>query len=207
MHKKTIEFFRLLSPVLLILLLLVPSHASAAGLAAGLAGPEQPDAPFVVTDIPSANEISDFGYVYTVVAGDDLWLIAIAHGISMETLAAANHLELPYWIYPEDRLWVPADPAVVKRPEPQPKTIEEQCRLLSLLLAPGDEAVPPIGLHQPGPSAPRWVITPDVAPAPEPVVEACGRQQLSISDLADPRPQPDERSAGCPWAGNAELVC
>ena len=65
MHKKTIELFRLLSPVLLILLLLVPSHASAAGSAAGLAGPEQPDAPFEPTDIPSSNEVSDFGYVYT----------------------------------------------------------------------------------------------------------------------------------------------
>ena len=94
MHKKTLEFFRLLSPVLLTLLLLVPSHASAARLAAGLAGPEQPDAPFEPNDIPSANDISDFGYVYTVAAGDDVWLIAIAHGISMETLAAANHLEL-----------------------------------------------------------------------------------------------------------------
>ena len=121
MHKRTIELFRLLSPVLLTLLLLVPSHASAAGLAAGLAGPEQPDAPFEPTDIPSTNEISDFGYVYTVVAGDDVWLIAIAHGISMETLVAANHLESPYWIYPGDRLWVPADPAVVKHPEPEPK--------------------------------------------------------------------------------------
>ena len=100
MHKRTIEFFRLLSPVLLTLLLLVPSHASAAGLAARLAGPEQPDAPFEPTDIPSTNEIPDFGYVYTVVAGDDVWLIAIAHGISMETLVAANHLESPYWIYP-----------------------------------------------------------------------------------------------------------
>ena len=118
MHKKTIEFIRLLSPVLLTLLLLVPSHASAAGLAARLAGPEQPDAPFEPTDIPSANEVLDFGYVYTVAAGDDVWLFAIAHGNSMETLAAANHLESPYWIYPGDRMWVPAEPAVVEHPEP-----------------------------------------------------------------------------------------
>lgn len=131
MHKRTIDVFRLLSPVLLTLLLIVPSHASAAGLAAGLAGPEQPDAPFEPTDIPSADDSQELGYVYFVAAGDDIWLIAIAHGISMETLAAANHLEDPYWIHPGDRLWVPAQPAVVTHPvapppPPEPKPVEPE---------------------------------------------------------------------------------
>lgn len=118
MHKRTIDAFRLLSLVLLTLLLLLPSHASAAALAAGQAGPEQPEAPYEPSDIPSLDDNSEFGYVYTVVAGDDVWLIAIAHGISMETLVAANHLESPYWIHPGDQLWVPAQPAVVSHPPP-----------------------------------------------------------------------------------------
>ena len=184
MHKKTIEFIRLLSPVLLTLLLLVPSHASAAGLAARLAGPEQPDAPFEPTDIPSANEVLDFGYVYTVAAGDDVWLIAIAHGISMETLVAANHLESPYWIYSGDRLWVPADPAVVKHPEPEPKTPTKATPSVDSVPAPVGEAAPPTD-----PAAPTTVVTATVAitpaapPAPEPVAEAAPAS-ASISDPA-----------------------
>ena len=118
MHKRTLELFRLLSPVLLTILLLVPIPASAAGLAAGLTGPEQPEAPFEPSDIPTANDIPEVGYIYTVVAGDDVWLIAIAHGISMETLTAANRLEPPYWIYPGDRIFVPAEAAIVKHPPP-----------------------------------------------------------------------------------------
>jgi uncharacterized protein YkwD len=181
MHKKTIEFIRLLSPVLLTLLLLVPSHASAAGLAARLAGPEQPDAPFEPTDIPSPNETSDFGYVYTVVAGDDVWLIATAHGISMETLVAANHLESPYWIYPEDRLWVPADPAVVKHPVPEPKKPEKA--------APPTDAPVTAPAVSPEPETPAVAvtatvaITPAASPAPEPKVETT-TVSASISDPA-----------------------
>jgi len=195
MHKRTIELFRLLSPVLLTLLLLVPSHASAAGLAAGLAGPEQPDAPFEPSDIPNANESSDFGYFYTVVAGDDVWLIAIAHGISMETLVAANHLESPYWIYPEDRLWVPADPAVVKHPEPQPKITEKATPPVEPAPVTGDEAAPPIDPPATVPDASSEpiapaaavtatvVITPAAPPASEPVVEASA-VSAGISDPA-----------------------
>lgn len=182
MHKKTLEFIRLLSPVLLTLLLLVPSHASAAGLAARLAGPEQPDAPFEPTDIPSANEVLDFGYVYTVAAGDDVWLIAIAHGISMETLAAANHLESPYWIYPGDRLWVPAEPAVVEHPEP-----DKPAKAAPPVVAPATASV---ALTEP--AAPALTVTATVAitpaapPEPEPVVEAveATAPQASISDPA-----------------------
>lgn len=184
MHKRTLELFRLLSPVLLTLLLLVPSHASAAGLTAGLAGPEQPDAPFEPTDIPSTDEISDFGYVYTVVAGDDVWLIAIAHGISMETLAAANHLESPYWIYSGDRLWVPAEPAVVKHPEPEPP---KPVKALPPIEAP---ATAPVAA--PEPVAPAVIvtstaeITPAAPPAAEPVVQAveAAAPTASISDPA-----------------------
>lgn len=186
MHKRTIEFFRLLSPVLLTLLLLVPSHASAAGLAAGLAGPEQPEAPFEPTDIPRTNQVPEFGYVYTVVAGDDVWLIAIAHGISMETLVAANHLEPPFWIYPEDRLWVPADPAVVKHPEPPPKKTEKATTPAEPAPVTADEA-PPIDPPPTEPVAPPAAVTATVAitpaepPAPEPEVEAAPAS-VSISD-------------------------
>ena len=72
-----------------------------------------------------------------------MWLIAIAHGISMETLVAANHLESPYWIYPGDRLWVPADPAVVKHPEPEPKKPAKAAPPVDPAPATAGEAAPP----------------------------------------------------------------
>ncbi len=189
MHKKTIEFLRLLSPVLLTVLLLAPSHASAAGPPAGLAGPEQPGSSYEPSDIPSANDLSEFGYVYTITAGDDVWLIAIAHGISMETLAAANHLESPYWIYPGDRLWVPAEPAVVKHPEPRPKAAKKATPdpASGSEAAPSADPAPAAPDTTPEPIAPSAdltatvVVTPDVAPAAEPAAEA----SAALPDISD----------------------
>ncbi len=119
MHKTPIDLRRLLPLVLLTLTLLAPSLVSAAD-SAQTADPEQPTTPEQPADIPRANETPAFGYVYTVEAGDDLWQIAVAHGLDMEALAAENHIDPPYWLQPGDKLWVPAKPAVVRRPTPPP---------------------------------------------------------------------------------------
>ncbi|HNU03950.1 MAG TPA: LysM peptidoglycan-binding domain-containing protein, partial [Anaerolineae bacterium] len=119
MHKRKLDFIRLV-PFVLLTLLLLPTIAHAAG-ATGEFGKEQPPA-FDRLDTPkNSSDTRGFGYLYTVVAGDDLWLIATAHGLSMETLAEANDLTAPYWIYPDDKLWIPAAPQEVKRaPAPTP---------------------------------------------------------------------------------------
>ena len=117
MHKTPIDLRRLLPLVLLTLTLLTPSLVSAAN-SAEPADPEQPIPSEQLADIPRANETPAFGYVYTVVAGDDLWQIAIAHGLDMEQLAAENNIEAPYWLQPGDKLWVPAAPAVVHQAPP-----------------------------------------------------------------------------------------
>jgi uncharacterized protein YkwD len=95
--------------------LLFPTIARAAG-PAGTFGKEQPPAFDRLDNPPSSSDTRGFGYLYTVVAGDDLWLLASAHGLTMEALAEANDLEDPFWIYPDDKLWIPATPAEIKRP-------------------------------------------------------------------------------------------
>ena len=114
MHKRILDFKRLL-PFVLLTTLLFPTIAKAAG-PTGATGKEQPPAFDRLDNPQNSSETQGFGYLYTVVAGDDLWLIAKAHGLSMETLAQANDLEPPFWIYPDDRLWIPAAPAKVERP-------------------------------------------------------------------------------------------
>lgn len=114
MHKRKLELYRLV-PFVLLTTLLFPTIARASG-PAGTFGKEQPPAFDRLDNPPSSSVTRGFGYLYTVVAGDDLWLIATAHGLTMEALAEANNLEPPYWIYPDDQLWIPASPAEVKRP-------------------------------------------------------------------------------------------
>lgn len=118
MHKTPIDLRRLLPLVLLTLTLLTPSFVSAAD-SAQTADPEQPTTSEQPADIPRANETPAFGYVYVVQSGDDIWQIAVAHSMEMETLAAENGLAAPYWLQPGDKLWVSAEPAVVRRPEPR----------------------------------------------------------------------------------------
>lgn len=117
MHKTPIDLRRLLPLVLLTLSLLTPSLASAAPQVQP-AGPEQPTFSDLTADIPRPHQELPFGYVYIVKPGDDLWLIAVAHGLDMEALAAENHLEAPYWLQPGDKLWVSAEPAEVRHPAP-----------------------------------------------------------------------------------------
>ncbi|HSN73878.1 MAG TPA: CAP domain-containing protein [Anaerolineae bacterium] len=122
MHKRILDYHRLL-PFVLLTTLLFPTIAHAAG-SAGAVGEEQPPAFDRLDDPPTSSDVLGFGYLYTVVAGDDIWLLAVSHGLSMEALATANNLEAPYWLYPGDKLWIPAAPAVIKRkPAPTPTPV------------------------------------------------------------------------------------
>ena len=117
MHKRSLELLRLITLVLSILSLSLVTAAHAAG-PQFQEGPEQP--PDRPPDVLYTSFTPVFGYAYTVEPGDDIWLIAVSHGLSMEELAATNSLEPPYLIHPGDRLWVPAEPAPVQRPTPPP---------------------------------------------------------------------------------------
>lgn len=119
MHKRILDFHRLL-PFVLLTTLLFPTIANAAGTAS-LNGKEQPPAFDRLDDPPTSSEILGFGYLYTVQPGDDVWLLAVSHGLSMEALVETNKLEAPYWLYAGDKLWIPAAPAEIKRkPDPTP---------------------------------------------------------------------------------------
>lgn len=117
MHKPPIDLRRLLFLVLLTLTLLAPSRVSAADYAQP-ADPEQPIPSDQPADIQRVIDTPVPGYVYVVEHGDDIWLIAVAHGLDMEALAAENNLEPPYLLQPGDKLWVPAAPATVHHAAP-----------------------------------------------------------------------------------------
>ncbi len=122
MHKRILDSRRLL-PLLLLTTLLFPSFASAASQPVQ-PGSEQHAASTRLTNPSRLEPILDVGYLYTVVAGDDVWYLAVVHGISMETLVTANNLKEPYWLYPGDVLWIPADPVIVpRRPTPAPTPV------------------------------------------------------------------------------------
>lgn len=119
MHKRILDFHRLL-PLVLLTTLVLPSLASAAGQPAQ-AGKEQLPASARLSDNPTRSADLDFGYLYTVQAGDDVWHLAVAHGLSMDVLVLANSLQPPYWLYPGDILYIPAAPVVIPpRPTPPP---------------------------------------------------------------------------------------
>lgn len=122
---------RLSRPLFFLLLTLLVLHRP---LSAGAAGPardtepEQPSTGSTHNVSSQVNSTPKIGYTYTVQPGDDVWIIALAHGISMEALVSANGLEKPYLIHPGDTLWVPALPATVAEelrraqvPTPTPK--------------------------------------------------------------------------------------
>ncbi|MEZ4769339.1 MAG: LysM peptidoglycan-binding domain-containing protein [Caldilineales bacterium] len=70
--------------------------------------------------VPAAAQPAAAAASYVVQSGDDVWQIAVAHGLSEEELAAANNLQPPYWIHPGDRLVIPGLPAQEPQPAPTP---------------------------------------------------------------------------------------
>lgn len=163
---------------LLILTLMLPAAAQAAGptppsrsLRSALAGEAD--------DLPSPTTQPQVGYWYVVQPGDDIWLIAIAHGLSMDRLALVNGLKPPFWIHPGDRLWVPAKPAVVKRPTPQPTPTATPTPQLPATTAASQ--APAAGADQPAVEATAPITAPLPAELPPPPVEAAPPAQETPS--------------------------
>lgn len=189
MHKRSVprndERFRgrrasALWRLLLAVLLIVATALSRPVHAAGpLGGPGFDKTP--VSAEPEANPTQPstpkVGYRYTVQPGDDIWLIAVAHGLNMEALAALNALEPPYWLHPGDKLWVPAKPAVVKHlPAPKKKPTPAAAPVAQVAL-PVDATAPVTGAVAAPPVDAAAVVTPTVetsaeAVPPAPVTEA-----------------------------------
>lgn len=147
MRKKPIDLLRLTALLLLSLTLVYPTHAYASQPGSG-DGPEQTASTELPNDVPNGSFKPAFGYAYTVQPGDDIWLIAIAHDITMDDLAAANGLETPYIIYPDQKLWVPAlaaDVAEFKQIATAPARSEETAPPAETVRspAPAIEAAPP----------------------------------------------------------------
>lgn len=58
------------------------------------------------------------GYYYTVQWGDTLYRIAVRNGTNVQTLAQANHLVNPNYIYAGQVLWIPT--GITPPPPPPP---------------------------------------------------------------------------------------
>jgi uncharacterized protein YkwD len=125
-----------LTAVPLVMLAIFPQQA-AAGQTAGIAGPSQTNADQTPTNLQPDAAIPGPGYVYTVRPGDDLWIVAVSHGLAMEELAAENRIESPYLIHPGDKLWVVADPAPVPQDsQTEPDTTPEEAPAIAEQSAP-----------------------------------------------------------------------
>lgn len=186
MHKRILDFHR---PLLFVLLttLLFPTIANAANRTAPV-GNEQPPAFDRLDEIPPSSDTLGFGYQYTVEAGDDVWLIAVSHGISMEELVKINGLEDPFWIYPGDKLWIPAAPAEIKRP-PEPTPTPAPTPLPPPpVTAPEAAAQPETQASEQAPAAQTDAPLPEATPAPETGSEAITTTQTVAADLAPVAP-------------------
>jgi uncharacterized protein YkwD len=113
MHRPLTTLSRLLFLLLLLVLAQPIPSAGAAGHLSSTAGPADPTE-------KSLSSQATVGYVYTFQPGDTLWDIAAAHGITVETLIAANKLPDPTLIHPGDWIYIPAERAVVPRRTPAP---------------------------------------------------------------------------------------
>jgi len=192
MHKRILDFHRLL-PFVLLTTLLFPTIANAAGTAS-LNGKEQPPAFDRLDDPPTSSDTLGFGYLYTVQPGDDVWLVAVSHGLSMEVLAEANKLEAPYWLYAGDKLWIPAAPAEIKRkpaPTPTPAPTITPTPLPVAAPTPAPAAAPAVEPAAEAPAEPTEAEQVEPAPLPEAsgiitvseavvVAEVAARQTSSI---------------------------
>ena len=115
MHRSDTPTRWSLASLLLILILILPVlNVHAAG------APTDAETPVSPTPI-SPSSLPGIGYYYAVQPTDTLWDIAVAHGISVETLLAANSQLDPKRLLAGQPIFVPAQPAVVPRkPTPAP---------------------------------------------------------------------------------------
>lgn len=223
MHKRILESIRPL-PFVLLITLLLPNIALAAG-PTGSYGKEQPPAFERLDNTTPSSNLLGFGYYYTVKAGDDVWLLAIAHGITMETLVEANDLQAPYVIHPGDKLWVPAAPVAVKRqPTPKPSPIPTKparsAAAPAAIVITIPTAVPPTPMPQPTATA---VVSATVAPvevaaaevvsatiAPEPTATLeptpTATPEPTATPLPTPTPQPQPTATPVPAAPQSNMA-
>jgi uncharacterized protein YkwD len=111
------------------------------------------------------------GYYYTVQPTDTLWDIAVAHGISVEALLAANSQIDPKRLLAGQPIFVPAQPAVVPRkptPAPSVAPAPTSTPLPETTAAPAQDAgQTPVPADAPPPE-PAPVDTATATPTPEP---------------------------------------
>jgi uncharacterized protein YkwD len=157
--------------LLLILILTLPVlNVHAAGT------PIDAETPTSSTTI-SPSSVTVTGYYYTVQPTDTLWDIAVAHGISVETLLAANAQVDPKLLLAGQMIFIPAQPAVVPRKPTPTAPPAPSTPLPEATAAPAQGAdqpppadMPPADAPQPEPP-PADTATPAPTPEPEPAAE------------------------------------
>jgi uncharacterized protein YkwD len=180
--------------LLLILILVLPVfNVHAAGV------PTDAEAPVSSTITPTSSTPGT-GYYYTVQPLDTLWDIALAHGISVETLVAANTQVDPKRLQAGQTVFVPAQPAVVPR-KPTPAPPAPPAPTSPPL--PEAAAAPAQGMGQ----APAPAAAPDAEPAP---VDAPQPEPAPVDIATDgPAPEPAppvEEVAPEPSGWQAEIL-
>ena len=163
MHKAAIS--ARLSLALSLLILIHPAlHVQAAGPPI-----DAETLPTSTAEPPSTNPAT--GYYYTVQTTDTLWDIAVAHGITVETLIAANELPDPRHLLAGQKVFVPALPAVVPRKPAPIAPVAESTPIPAVTAAPTQPAPAsadaPVAAPTPEP-APAAPPPPETAAAPEP---------------------------------------
>jgi uncharacterized protein YkwD len=179
--------------LLLILILILPVlNVHAAG------APTDAETP-VSSTITSPSSLPGTGYYYTVQPTDTLWDIAVAHGISVEALAAANAQVDPKLLQAGQMIFVPAQPAVVPRkptPAPPVAAAPTSTPLPEATAAPAQEAG----------QTPAPVDAPPPEPAP---VDAPLPETAPVDTATAPTPEPAptvEEVAPEPSGWQAEIL-
>ena len=161
MHRSDTPTRWSLASLLLILILILPVlNVHAAG------APTDAETPISPTPI-SPSSLPGIGYYYTVQPTDTLWDIAVAHGISVETLVAANTQVDPKRLLVGQTLFVPAQPAVVPR-KPTPAPTAPVVPLTEATAAPTQDVGRTLTPADAPPAEPASVDTATATPMPEP---------------------------------------
>ena len=171
MHKSVITARLSLALSLLILI-----HPAPLVHAAG--DPDDAETPTTSSaELPPTSPVT--GYYYTVQPTDTLWDIAVAHGITVETLIAANDLPDPRHLLAGQKVFVPALPAAVPRKPAPTAPVAPSTPVPDVAVTPAPEVAqtpPPADAPLPEPAPadtpaavpPADPPTPEVAAAPEP---------------------------------------
>ena len=165
MHRPLTTLSRLLFLLLLMVLAQPIPSARAAGHLTNSAGPADPTE-------KSTSSQAIVGYVYTFEPGDTLWDIAAAHGITVDTLVAANKLPDPTLIHPGDWIFVPAERAVVPRRTPAPVPMK---------------VPPPPAPEQPKPAPEPAKANPPAPEQPQAAPAAASQPAQAVSAAAAPQ--------------------